>query len=214
MHFIATRITEGFPMCARRWSSIAVVVLLPALAIADEPASSRTPSIASEGPAEVMEDRGLHLSLASGLGGAYDLIGLHLGLRYRHVSLFAGTGVPLFLSTEGPGPSATAGFRWFSGPGRGLVISVQAFGTHRALDGGGLEQSLMLSATAGWRFSIGRRFFLEAGAGPQFGYHIRKDEDQRHVCCEVKDKAWRFGWASEPGYWWVPDVQLAAGFEL
>lgn len=140
-------------------------------------------------------DSPFHVSLSTGLGFAYDGVGLRLDLRWRQTAIFFSTG-PLGLprttgdstgSHETPAlGSWSSGVRYFfredaSGPWlSAYAMRSEDRLTSPYIPGHPLERSIHAAVTLGWRWRWAG-FFLEAGVGPVFHY------DRQYLASEPGD---------------------------
>jgi hypothetical protein len=137
---------------------------------------------------------------------AFGTLGAHAELRTGHFAGFLGLGADAFSFT--PAVSLTAGIRFFSGSGDGLVVSLN-FATasdHRTGSPSTSEfenlDDRYLSATVGWRFRHRSGFFAEVGAGGGLMWSLDRGNGLN---------------LSASGRWTrttIPDVDLALGFEF
>lgn len=196
------------------------------------PALAATAAIAIAAPALAESTESpFHVSLSTGLGFAYDGVGLRLDLRWRRTGVFFSTG-PLGLrhaTGDDTGSHQTpvlgswaAGVRWFlREEAVGPWVSAYAMRsedrlTSRFIPGRPLERSVHAAVTLGWRWRWSA-FFLEASAGPVVHY------DRQYLASEPGDPktanvAWNMGllWDTAiggSGLWFLPAVDLGLGFE-
>jgi hypothetical protein len=127
------------------------------------------------------EDRfesGFHAALAGGAGLAYGTAGVHTDVRIGSFALFAGIGLDLRAPQT---PDATlalaAGLRAYTGPGEGLMVSVQAARSQRhCCESEGTREfddqtNVYLGATIGVRLRHRSGLVFEASAGPALRRH-------------------------------------------
>lgn len=148
-----------------------------------------------------VDESGTHVGVAAGAGMAEDFLGAHLQVRYDHLALFVGTGLPLFARSDGYNRAGVTGARWYSGLGDRFFISTQftfwAWQDLVTVDTQGGRQILTSSraytvtAVAGWRWRAGG-FVFDLGAGG--GYY------------------WQRGGGG--GQLPIPDLTAAVGYEF
>ncbi len=171
----------------------------------------------------------LHFDLSAGVGVSYDTAGVRGEIRYGQFAAGLGVG---YSALPGDSPSTAHGnvhtawlhglaasARWLSQDGEGLDIAFNIQATEQTLTNDYLtfahapEQQLRLAALIGWRWRWSH-FFLEAAAGPIVNYEYTwQPSDEPDVV--YARKGWRLGLGNElssTSFWWLPAVELGAGW--
>ena len=183
------------------------------------------------GAAETGEPAPFHVALSSGIGFAYDGVGVRLDLRWRRAAVFFSSG-PFglahtstnFVGThESPAlGSFAAGVRWyFHEEGAELFSNAYAMRSESRVTGPyvgdrRLERSVHAAITIGSRWRWGG-FFLEASVGPVFHYDKQYLADEPGAAGETV--AYNVGLLydtgrSGSGWAFLPTVDLGFGFEF